>query len=93
MDDDTRRVEWEKVEAIAIVIAKNVNFRWPGAEIFDPIFTTNFYGSFPRSFSFAEGVKEDIDFGDQELDEKDPYGVTGYWYRVRCDMPLSASGR
>lgn len=93
MDDDTGRVDWEKLEAIAIVIAKNVNFRWPGAEIFDHIFTSNFYGSFPRSFSYEEGAKEDIDFGDKDLDEKDPYGVTGYWYRVRCDVPLSPSER
>lgn len=92
MDDDTGRVDWEKLEAITIVIAKNVVFRWPNAEVFEFIFGTNFYGSYPNSFAYQEGCEKQLDFGDKELDEKDPYGVTGYWYRVRSTPGHSPAG-
>ena len=75
-DDDTGRVDWEKVEAINIVLAKNVNSQWPQTDCFDEIWDTPFFGSFPKSF-----IPNNLpDLGD--LDAKDPYGITGAWYRV-----------
>lgn len=75
-DDDTDRVDWEKVEAISIVLGNNVKTQWPRAEIFDEIWDTPFFGSFPRSFVPSKLPE----LGD--LDARDPYGVTGSWYRV-----------
>lgn len=75
-NDDTDRVDWEKVEAIWIVISKNVMSQWPQAEIFDEIFDTPFFGSFPRSFAFTASPEL------TDLDAQDPYGITGSWYRV-----------
>ena len=75
-DDDSGRVDWEKVEAISIVLAKNVRNQWPQAEILDEIWDTPFFGSFPRSFV----PTTEPELGD--LDARDPYGVTGSWYRV-----------
>lgn len=88
-DDETDRVDWEKLEAIAIVIAKNVTFRWPRADIFEDVFGTSFYGSFSNSFAYQDANDGNLDFGDKELDEQDPYGVTGYWYRVVCFLDYS----
>ena len=75
-DDDTGRVDWEKVEAIAIVLGKNMLTKWPRADVFDEIWDTPFHGSFPRSFV----PRKMPELGD--LDARDPYGVTGSWYRV-----------
>lgn len=75
-DDDSGRVDWEKIEAISIVLAKNVRTQWPQADILDEIWDTPFFGSFPRSFV----PTTEPELGD--LDARDPYGVTGSWYRV-----------
>ena len=75
-DDDTGRVDWEKLEAIGIVLGKNIKTQWPRADIFDDIWETPFFGSFPRSFV----PSREAELGD--LDAQDPYGVTGSWYRV-----------
>lgn len=90
-DDDTGRVDWEKLEAIMIVIAKNVRFRWPGSVIFDDIFNTPFFGSFPDSFAYDNEKENEVEAEAEaeanaenvELRDKDPYGITGFWYRVR----------
>ena len=92
-DDDTGRVDWEKLEAVMIVLCKNITFRWPGADVFNDIFHNPFFGSFPHSFRYQSGEENVPDFGDAELNERDPYGVTGYWYRVStpvyCALPCS----
>lgn len=66
------------MEAICIVLAKNVAAQWPRAEIFDEIFDTPFFGSNPGSFRYSNKPTD----SDEELDKGDPYGVTGSYYRV-----------
>jgi hypothetical protein len=86
-DDDTGRVDWEKVEAITIVLGKNMLTKWPRADVFDEIWDTPFHGSFPRSFVPMKMPE----LGD--LDAGDPYGVTGSWYRVGAlSQPLALGG-
>ncbi len=75
-DDATGRVDWEKVEAIHIVLGHNVLAKFPRVDIFDEIWATPFFGSFPQSFVPFKLPE----LGD--LDARDPYGVTGSWYRV-----------
>lgn len=84
-DDTTRRVDWEKVEAISIILSHNVRSQWPRTDIFDDLWDTPFYGSFPRSY-----VPATVPRGLTDLDARDPYGVTGSWYRVSSvPVPLS----
>lgn len=75
-NDRSGRVDWEKVEAISIVLGKNVKGLWGSAGVFDDIWDTPFFGSFPKSFVPIKEAKR------EELDEQDPYGVAGSWYRV-----------
>jgi hypothetical protein len=75
-DDDTGRVDWEKVEAINIVINKNVSTLWPASPMFSDLWETPFWGSFPHSFVATKPPEL------SDLDAQDPYGITGSWYRV-----------
>ena len=85
-DDETGRVDWEKVEAISIVLGKNVKGLWGSAGVFDEIWDTPFWGSFPKSFvPIKEAEKGDLDL-------QDPYGVAGSWYRVST-LALSTGPR
>jgi hypothetical protein len=81
-NDTTDRVDWEKVEAISIVLGKNIRGLWGSAGLFDDIWDTPFFGSFPGSFV---PVKEP-EMGD--LDREDPYGIAGSWYRVSQELVL-----
>lgn len=75
-DDDTDRVDWEKLEAICIVLRKNLARSVARSDIFSNIWDTPFGGSFPKSF-IPKSIGETYD-----LDANDPYGVSGSWYRV-----------
>jgi hypothetical protein len=81
---DGVRVDWEKLEAILIVLGTNI--RSKGLERF-PIFW-HFWGKpfagtwgksyIPWSRDRELGKEKPVD----ELDRKDPYGVSGSWLRV-----------
>ena len=75
-DDGSDRVDWEKLEAICIVLGKNLSLSVARSEIFSSIWDTPFAGSFPKSF-IPKTIGEVTD-----LDNQDPYGVSGSWYRV-----------
>ncbi|KAJ9149030.1 F-box domain-containing protein [Pleurostoma richardsiae] len=79
-DDGTDSVDWEKVEAILIVLRANI--RSKGLDNF-PIFTnfwnTPFPGSWPNSYLPLPLVREI-----SALDAQDPYDVAGTWLRVVC---------
>lgn len=86
-NDHTDRVDWEKVEAISIVLGKNVKGLWGSAGVFDEVWDTPFWGSFPGSYVSLKDNEETEDTEMQEeeeedLDKQDPYGVAGSWYRV-----------
>ena len=76
-DDTTGRVDWEKLEAIMVVLGHNINLKKIVAKIFSDVWDTPFAGSWPRSFMPSPGAGELSD-----LNLKDPYGITGTWYRV-----------
>lgn len=84
-DDGTFNVDWEKVEAILIVLGHNIGARRQIARIFAEVWDSPFSGSFRNSFMAPP--PRDI----TSLEARDPYGVTGTWYRVRWpqDTPVS----
>lgn len=81
MNDGSDRVDWEKVEAILIVLGNNV-YTKKLTRLFSDIWDNPFSGSWKGSF--ISSPSPDI----TSLDAMDPYGVTGTWYRVR-DLLIS----
>ncbi|KAK5998638.1 hypothetical protein PT974_01019 [Cladobotryum mycophilum] len=77
MDDESGRVDWEKVEAILVVLGNNVMSKRL-SRVFNDIWESPFTGSWPKSF--ISSPASDI----SSLDAIDPYGITGTWYRVVC---------
>lgn len=74
MDDDTDRVDWEKLEAIVVTLGFNMKARKLTSTTF--VDCAPFAGAWPKSQVSAP--KPDI----SSLESRDPYGVTGLWYRV-----------
>ncbi|KAF5605058.1 hypothetical protein FPCIR_625 [Fusarium pseudocircinatum] len=70
-DDGTFNVDWEKVEAILIVLGHNIGARSQIARIFAGVWDSPFSGSFQNSFMAPP--PRDI----TSLEARDPYGVTG----------------
>ncbi|KAF4503660.1 hypothetical protein FAGAP_106 [Fusarium agapanthi] len=70
-DDGTFNVDWEKVEAILIVLGHNIGARRQIARIFAGVWDSPFSGSFQNSFMAPP--PRDI----TSLEARDPYGVTG----------------
>lgn len=95
MDDGSHCVDWEKVEAIMIVVGFNLNrcsdrtqCRWPR------VWNRPFVGTTPNSYVSLPSVTVAPKNSDDEmvrlrelalgLDAQDPYGVSGTWMRVVC---------
>lgn len=100
MDDDSDRVDWEKVEAIMLVIGANLRklglTKFPVCRNF---WETPFAGTWPQSYKplpIIPDVKEQLEPGaaaeqseqsespQPSLQDQDPYGITGTWLRVVC---------
>ncbi|KAL7789066.1 hypothetical protein V8C37DRAFT_411418 [Trichoderma ceciliae] len=77
MDDGSDRVDWEKVEAILIVLGNNI-YAKKLARLFDEFWDNPFSGSWKGSFISSTNPDK------SSLDGMDPYGVTGTWYRIVC---------
>ncbi|KAI1461550.1 hypothetical protein F4805DRAFT_453436 [Annulohypoxylon moriforme] len=79
-DDTTDRVDWEKVEAIMIVIGSNLRklglTKFPVCKNF---WELPFAGTWPGSYKALPVAHEP-----EPLDLRDPYGITGTWLRVVC---------
>ncbi|EHK22222.1 uncharacterized protein TRIVIDRAFT_124418, partial [Trichoderma virens Gv29-8] len=71
------KVDWEKVEAILIVLGSNI-YTKKLTRLFSDVWDSPFSGSWKGSFISAPNP--DI----SSLDAMDPYGVTGTWYRIVC---------
>ncbi|PNY28769.1 Uncharacterized protein TCAP_01314 [Tolypocladium capitatum] len=84
MDDTTGRVDWEKVEAILIVLGYNITMRRV-SKLFSDVWDTPFSGSWPKSY--MPSPKAEV----TPLDGSDPYGVTGTWYRVSIPRASTAA--
>ncbi|KAH7017355.1 hypothetical protein EDB80DRAFT_282335 [Ilyonectria destructans] len=78
LDDGSDRVDWEKVEAILIVLAKNIGSRRFVSDLFREVWDSPFSGSWPGSYMGLPGPVI------SSLENKDPYDVTGTWYRIVC---------
>ncbi|WPG98936.1 Hypothetical protein R9X50_00173800 [Acrodontium crateriforme] len=97
-DDGQQRVDWEKVEAIMIVLGFNlqlVNRRSDG--ILGNVWDTPFVGAAPNSFVNPPASSDpsqpeeehDAEFLQirelaMSLDAQDPFGISGTWMRVVC---------
>lgn len=99
-DDGTQRVDWEKVEAIMVVLGFNLRkFTERSDGRFPMIWDDPFIGASPKSFISPPpnaGPKEDLDKDmlrirelALDLNAQDPYGVTGTWMRVVCFLDFN----
>ncbi|PHH75795.1 hypothetical protein CDD82_4283 [Ophiocordyceps australis] len=82
MNDSSGRVDWEKMEAILIVLGYNLHVKRI-SKLFSDVWESPFSGSWPRSFLASSQTCASA------LDARDPYGVTGTWYRVSRLAPKS----
>ncbi|KAF6821524.1 hypothetical protein CSOJ01_00027 [Colletotrichum sojae] len=78
LDDGSDRVDWEKVEAIMIVLGSNIRSQNLTAKVFTNLWERPFAGSWAKSYVPAPNR------GIQDLDLQDPYGVAGTWLRIVC---------
>ncbi|OAA68411.1 f-box domain protein, cyclin-like protein [Niveomyces insectorum RCEF 264] len=88
--DGSCRVDWEKVEAILIVIRFNVRskglFKFP---ILHKYWDNAFVGSWPESYMPMIRDISPLPNDSSPLDLEDPYGVTGTWMRIVCFLDYS----
>lgn len=81
MDDGSDRTDWEKVEAIMLVLGANLKrLGLHSLPICKNFWDTPFAGVWPHSYMAFPIVDHEPD----ELELQDPYGVTGTWLRVVC---------
>ncbi|TIC99359.1 hypothetical protein CH35J_005550 [Colletotrichum higginsianum] len=78
LEDGSGRVDWEKVEAVMIVLGRNIRGQKLTAKVFADLWERSFAGSWARSYvpSPNRGIRD--------LDLQDPYDVAGTWLRVVC---------
>lgn len=74
--DGSGNVDWELLEAIMVTIGYNIHSKKFVKKLFSDEWDSPFSGSWPRSFHGSPA--KDI----SSLDARDPYGVTGTYYRV-----------
>lgn len=97
IDDGSQRVDWEKVEAVMIVLGYNLNLFAERSNGQSPrVWDKPFRGASPNSYLSRPLVpgppaKDEFDQAivlnqqrQAALDAEDPYGVSGTWRRVVC---------
>ena len=80
MDDDSDRVDWEKVEAIIVVLGHNIRKLQLTSKVFSEVWDSPFSGSWSGSYMPYPRPYPKCELN--SLADRDPYGVTGTWYRV-----------
>ncbi|KAK6523071.1 hypothetical protein TWF281_002494 [Arthrobotrys megalospora] len=81
--DGSGRVDWEKMEAIMIVLGFNMKVLVEEADVpFGTIWAVKFRGAVPHSGPHEKYTL--VDEIEPPLEARDPYGVTGTWLRVVC---------
>jgi hypothetical protein len=94
-DDGTETTDWEKLEAIMLVLSFNLNkFSDRTGGRFEKVWDGPWVGATPHSYispKATEGPRKDMDEEismirelQPDIDSLDPYGVTGTWMRVVC---------
>lgn len=82
MNDGSLRVDWEKVEAILLVLRSNIkNKSLDSFSIFAHFWDKPFAGPWEGSYIPWPPLTERKQ---SELERRDPYDVTGTWLRVVC---------
>ncbi|KAJ2983371.1 hypothetical protein NUW58_g6262 [Xylaria curta] len=88
LDDGTMNVDWEKVEAIMIVLGANIDdLGLSRKKLCEAFCSVPFAGTWPNSWKSPP-----IPSTPRELDpveHLDPYGITGVWLRVVCFLDYS----
>jgi hypothetical protein len=87
LDDGSQGVDWEKVEAIMVVLGHNLRtFSERSNGVFEPTWTKPFSGATPDSYraTFLPRIGAPL----ASLDFEDPYNVTGTWIRVSLSSLL-----
>ncbi|KAH8779526.1 hypothetical protein BGZ57DRAFT_311187 [Hyaloscypha finlandica] len=82
LEDGEASVDWEKVEAVMIVLGWNLRgFTEQRDGIFGPrsVWREPWVGASPGSYEGMQGIPEAVEDG-----VVDPYGVQGTWMRVVC---------
>ncbi|KAI1821527.1 hypothetical protein F4861DRAFT_518447 [Xylaria intraflava] len=82
VDDDSMRVDWEKVEAIMIITAANLDLLDLSTKQICENWSVAFSGPWPNSWKSPQDFSPPREPDPLEL--LDPYGVTGVWLRVVC---------
>ncbi|KAI1203964.1 hypothetical protein F5X97DRAFT_282586 [Nemania serpens] len=84
MNDGTMRVDWERVEAVMIVMGANMKYLTDSSMRMCKNFCcVPFAGTWPHSWKppHSPSPPRDIE-GVEQLE--DPYGINGFWMRVVC---------
>lgn len=81
-DDGSQNVDWEKVEAIMVVIGHNLRLfsDRTGNEVYGSIWAEPFAGAVPNSYTSLSVLR--LNEPKAVLDAQDPFGVTGTYMRV-----------
>ena len=83
MSDGSGNVDWEKVEAIMLVLRYNLRRKeYLRYDVISAYWNQNFVGSSPGSYRPLLRKMEDLPDDTAPLDDQDPYGVTGTWMRL-----------
>lgn len=83
-DDGTMFVDWEKTEAIMIVLGYNLrSFSERTSGAFPMLWLNPWGGVTPHSF-VSPPLKSPRLEPRPPVELQDPYGITGYWMRVVC---------
>jgi hypothetical protein len=86
LEDGQASVDWEKVEAVMIVLGWNLRvFTEQRDGIFGPrsVWREPWVGASPESYEGTQGIPEAVEDG-----VVDPYGVQGTWMRVVCFLGI-----
>jgi hypothetical protein len=94
LDDGSEGVDWEKMEAIMVVLGYNLrSFCERMSGNVGPFWDDPWAGTAEGSFVSAPRIGEEASpprIGEElapSLEAQDPYGVTGTWMRVRLPFP------
>ncbi|KAI1281173.1 hypothetical protein F5Y07DRAFT_320984 [Xylaria sp. FL0933] len=87
LDDGTMGVDWEKVEAIMIVLGANMNnLGISSIPMCNAFCHVPFAGTWPNSWRPSRIPSSPHETDTSSLERLDPYGITGVWLRVVCFM-------
>lgn len=86
IDDGQATVDWERLEAIMIVLGHNMQFLSRDTNgLFQPVWVHPFRGANPGSFRPVSLIKGMVPAGPENL--SDPYNIHGTWMRVCISIP------